>query len=189
MKYSEEISKLLAPGEQVLWASSSAPGELMDADNKTRNIRWFAGVGAAFIVLMFLYIRAVIGAGSNIFNIVTGLIVILSVVIFFDPISTYRKLKKVEYVITNERVIVYASSSSHFSLPISKASPVRLLDDGNGFTTLVIGPETKARTDRLRSYGLVGRSVTEGESDTRYPVLYHVADADKALAILEGNAG
>ena len=61
--------------------------------------------------------------------------------------------------------------------------------DGNGFTTLVIGPETKARTDRLRSYGLVGRSVTEGESDTRYPVLYHVADADKALAILEGNAG
>ena len=34
--------------------------------------------------------------------------------------------------------------------------------DGNGFTTLVIGPETKAKADRLRSYGLVGRSVTKG---------------------------
>jgi hypothetical protein len=190
MKQLEEITQLLSHGEQILWASSSVPGEFMDSDNKARNIRWFIGVAAAFAVLMLLYTRAVVQAGTNAFNVVTGLIVILSAVIFLDPICTYRKLQKVEYIITNKRVLVYCSSSSNFSLPIAKASPVRVLDDGNGYTTLVIGPEAGAgRPERLRSYGVVGRAVTEGESNTRYPVLYHVADADKALAILESTAG
>ena len=49
----EKITKLLNPGEQILWASMSQPGKLMDGKNRRRNRRGFVTVGAVFALLMF----------------------------------------------------------------------------------------------------------------------------------------
>lgn len=49
----DTVTKLLRPGEQILWSSMSNPGKLMDEKNKQRNTRWFIIVGAVFAVLMF----------------------------------------------------------------------------------------------------------------------------------------
>ncbi len=128
----ENVTRLLHPGEQILWASMSKPGKLIDCENRMRNLRWFFTVGAVFTLLMFLYIRACIHAGRSIFSVVSVIFVLMAVVIFLDPITTFRKLKKVEYAITTERVIVCASKTSSFSLPLSKAAPVQFISRSFG---------------------------------------------------------
>ena len=102
----DTVTKLLRPGEQILWSSMSNPGKLMDEKNKQRNTRWFIIVGAVFAVLMFLYVRACVRAGTNVFSVVTLVFVLVAGIIFLDPVTTLKRLRKVEYAITTERVIV-----------------------------------------------------------------------------------
>lgn len=183
----EKITKLLNPGEQILWASMSQPGKLMDEKNKQRNMRWFIIVGAVFAVLMFLYVRACIRAGTNVFSVVTLVFVLVAGMIFLDPVTTFHKLKKVEYAITTDRVIVCSSTASSFSLPRSKAATVQVIDEEDGVSTLIIGTEKTAKPSKLRQYGLTGLFVTENEKDVPYPVFYRVPEAKEAVRILEAS--
>ena len=182
----EKITKLLNPGEQILWASMSQPGKLMDEKNKQRNTRWFIIVGAVFAVLMFLYVRACIRAGTNVFSVVTLVFVMVAGMIFLDPVTTLKRLRKVEYAITTERVIV-SSTSTNFSIPRSKAATVQVIDEEDGVSTLIIGTEKTAKPSKLRRYGLTGLFVTENEQDLPYPVFYRVPEAKEAVRILEAS--
>lgn len=184
----ENITKLLSPGEQILWASKPAPGNLMDSKNKTRNLRWFIIVGAAFALLMFFYAKACIRAGTSVFSVVTIVFILMAAIIFLDPVTTFNKLKKTEYAITNQRVIVCSSTASSFSLPIAKAKPVQVIDEDGGLSTLIIGTEKPAKATKLRSLGLMGLFVTENDKDVPHPVFYRVPDAKEALRILESAA-
>ena len=83
----DTVTKLLRPGEQILWSSMSNPGKLMDEKNKQRNTRWFIIVGAVFAVLMFLYVRACIRAETNVFSVVTFVFVLVAGIIFLDLID------------------------------------------------------------------------------------------------------
>lgn len=183
----ENITRLLHPGEQILWASMSKPGKLMDSENRMRNLRWFFTVGAVFTLLMFLYVRACIHAGRNIISVVSVVFVLMALVIFLDPITTLQKLKKVEYAITTERVIVCTSRSSSFSLPLSKAAPVQVIDEA-AVSTLIFGTEKVPKNARLRSLGLLGLFITENDRDVPHPVFYRVPDAKEAVRILEASA-
>lgn len=183
----ENITKLLKPGEQILWASMSQPGKLMDEKNKQRNMRWFILVGVVFAVLMFFYARACIRAGTSVFSVVTVVFVLMAAIIFLDPVTTYNKLKKVEYAITTDRVIVCSSTQSSFSLPRSKAIPIQVIDEADGVSTLVIGTDKTPKTTKLRSLGLMGLFVTENEKEIPHPVFYRVPDAQEAVRILEAS--
>ena len=182
----EKITKLLNPGEQILWASMSQPGKLMDGKNRRRNRRWFVTVGAVFALLMFFYVRACVRAGTNVFSVVTLVFVMVAGMIFLDPVTTFHKLKKVEYAITTDRVIVCSSTASSFSLPRSKAATVQVIDEEDGVSTLIIGEKT-AKPSKLRRYGLTGLFVTENEQDLPYPVFYRVPEAKEAVRILEAS--
>ena len=113
----ENITKLLSPGEQILWASKPVPGNLMDSKNKTRNLRWFIIVGAAFALLMFFYAKACIRAGTSVFSVVTIVFILMAAIIFLDPVTTFNKLKKTEYAITNQRVIVCERTTENGGKP------------------------------------------------------------------------
>ena len=183
----DTVTKLLRPGEQILWSSMSNPGKLMDEKNKQRNTRWFITVGAVFALLMFFYVRACVRAGTNVFSVVTLVFVLVAGIIFLDPVTTFHKLKKVEYAITTDRVIVCSSTASSFSLPRSKATPVQVIDEDGGVSTLIIGTEKTAKPSKLRPLGLTGFFVTENEKDVPYPVFYRVSDAKEAVRILEAS--
>ena len=90
----DTVTKLLRPGEQILWSSMSYPGKLMDEKNKQQKTRWFIIVGAVFAVLMFLYVRACIRAGTNVFSVVTLVFVLVAGIIFLDPVTTLKRLRK-----------------------------------------------------------------------------------------------
>ena len=182
----DTVTKLLRPGEQILWSSMSNPGKLMDEKNKQRNTRWFIIVGAVFAVLMFLYVRACVRAGTNVFSVVTLVFVLVAGIIFLDPVTTLKRLRKVEYAITTERVIV-SSTSTNFSIPRSKAAPVQVIDEDGGVSTLIIGTEKTAKPAKLRPLGLTGLFVTENEKDVPYPGFYRVSDAKEAVRILEAS--
>ena len=182
----DTVTKLLRPGEQILWSSMSNPGKLMDEKNKQRNTRWFIIVGAVFAVLMFLYVRGCIRAGTNVFSVVTLVFVLVAGIIFLDPVTTFKRLRKVEYAITTERVIV-SSTSTNFSIPRSKAAPVQIIDEDGGVSTLIIGTDKTAKPSKLRPLGLTGFFVTENEKDIPYPVFYRVSDAKEAVRILEAS--
>lgn len=181
----EKTTRLLGNGEQILWASMSRPGKLMDGENKKRNMIWFTGIGAVFLVLMFFYTRACIRAGTNVFSVVTAVFILVAAIIFLDPVTTFSKLKKVEYVITNQRVIVCSSAAASFSIPLSKAQPVQVIDENDGTATLIIGTDRKAKSARLRSMGLMGLFADENGKDIPHPVFYRVPDAAEAIRILE----
>ena len=183
----DTVTKLLRPGEQILWSSMSNPGKLMDEKNKQRNTRWFIIVGAVFAVLMFLYVRACVRAGTNVFSVVTLVFVLVAGIIFLDPVTTFHKLKKVEYAITTDRVIVCSSTASSFSLPRSKAATVQVIDEEGGVSTLIIGTKKSVKPGKLRQYGLTGLFVTENEKDVPCPVFYRVSDAKEAVRILEAS--
>ena len=182
----EKITKLLNPGEQILWASMSQPGKLMDGKNRRRNRRWFVTVGAVFALLTFFYVRACVRAGTNVFSVVTLVFVMVAGMIFLDPVTTLKRLRKVEYAITTERVIV-SSTSTNFSIPRSKAAPVQSIDEDGGVSTRIIGTEKTAKPGKLRQYGLTGLFVTENEKDVPYPVFYRVPEAKEAVRILEAS--
>lgn len=181
----ENTTTLLGSGEQILWASMSRPGKLMDEKNKKRNMTWFISIGVAFALLMFFYARACIRAGTSVFTVVTLVFILMAAIIFLDPVTTFSKLKKVEYAITNQRVIVCSSTASSFSIPLSKAQPVQVIEEGDGTATLIIGTDHKAKTTKLRSMGLMGLFVNENGKDIPHPVFYHVPDAKEAVRILE----
>ncbi len=182
----ENITKMLHPGEQIVWASMSQPGKLMDEQNRKRNLRWFILVGAVFALLMLLYVRACLRAGTNVFSVISVVFVLVAALIFLDPVMTYKLLQKVEYAITTERVIVCSPSTQSFSIPRSKASPVQVIDE-NGVSTLVIGTEKKPRTAKLRPLGITGLFVRENDKDVAHPVFYRVPDAQEAVRILEAS--
>ena len=181
----ENVSSLLDPGEQILWASASAPGRLMDRENRARNLRWFSLVGAGAALLAGLYVRACIRTGTSVFSVIAVVFVLLSAIVFLDPIATLQKLRHVEYAITNRRVIVCASAYSSFSLPIAKAGHAHLVEDRDGGASLVFSPEKPVKPGKLRTLGLLGCFVAEDGGTVRYPVLYRVSDARQALHILE----
>ena len=85
-----------------------------------------------------------------------------------DPVTTLKRLRKVEYAITTERVIV-SSTSTNFSIPRSKAAPVQVIDEDGGVSTLIIGTEKTAKPSKLRPLGLTGFFVTENEKDVPLP--------------------
>lgn len=182
----EKITKLLNPGEQILWASMSQPGKLMDGKNRRRNRRWFVTVGAVIALLMFFYVRACVRAGTNVFSVVTLVFVLVAGIILLDPVTTFHKLKKVEYAITTERVIV-SSTSTNFSIPRSKAATVQVIDEEDGVSTLIIGTKKSVKPGKLRRYGLTGLFVTENEKDVPCPVFYRVPEAKEAVRILEAS--
>ena len=181
----EKTTKLLGSGEQILWASMSRPGKLMDEKNKKRTMTWFISVGAIFALLMFFYARACIRAGTNVFSLVTAVFFLIAAIIFLDPVTTFSKLKKVEYAITNQRVIVCSSTASSFSIPLSKAQPVQVIEENDGTATLIIGTDHKAKAGKLRSMGLMGLFANENGTDIPHPVFYRVPDAKEAVRILE----
>lgn len=156
----DTVTKLLRPGEQILWSSMSNPGKLMDEKNKQRNTRWFIIVGAVFAVLMFLYVRACIRAGTNVFSVVTLVFVLVAGIIFLDPVTTLKRLRKVEYAITTERVIV-SSTSTNFSIPRSKAAPCRSLTRTAAF------PRSSSARTRRPSPPSSARSVSQGSSSPK----------------------
>ena len=183
----ENVSKMLAPDEQILWASKTVPGELMDKNNKSSITRWFIGVAAVFVLLMVLYGQACAKAGTTIFSMVTVVFFIVAAVIFADPITTYNKLKKAEYAITNKRVIVCATADLSYTIPVAEADPVQVIEEENGTSTLVIGPVKKIRPSKLRIMSLQGNYIAQdnGEDDKPYPVLYRIPNADEAIRALK----
>lgn len=182
---SENTTKLLANGEQILWASMSQPGKLMDKKNKVCNLTWFICVGVAFALLMYFYSKACIRAGTSVFTVVTYIFILMAAIIFLDPITTFSKLKKVEYTITTQRVIVCSSTAASFSIPLSKATPVQVIEEDDGTSTLIIGTDHKVKPTKMRLTGLMGLFVNVDGKDIPHPVFYHVPDAKDAVRILE----
>ena len=185
----ENFSAPLEPNEQLLWTSKAVPSKLLDKNNKSNVIKWFLSIGIVFAAAMFFYIHACVKAGTDISVGTLVVFVMLAALIFIDPIKTHSKVNKIEYGITNQRVIVCTDADKFYSIPVKQAEPVKVLEDEDNASTIIFGPIKKINPSKLRFLALMGNRYGEDEEEKKYPVFYRIPDVKDALHALETARG
>lgn len=101
--------------------------------------------------------------------------------------TSWNSLGRVEYVITNKRVMIWHSEDKQIALALKKITESKIVTGANGMDSLCIGtPACKLPNHKLRFAGVnsvreeVGENVYE-----EYPVFYNIMDAQEAKKILD----
>ena len=97
----------------------------------------------------------------------------------------YKRLRKVIYVITDRRLIVSANDNRAYDMPLSHVDRIEVFPGTGGMTLILGSTVAKASEGKLRVLTLYGKTdEVNGKEHTVGSVLYNLADADVARALL-----
>lgn len=154
----ENIAALLENGEKVLFSTKAEKFDTLDKTNKSRIIRKMViALGITLAFLVFYVVKAL-----EIGEIKWGLIVILAFLggyIAFSDFFSSRKVRKLEYVITNKRVIAYRDSDK--SIFFKDIKKYNFSKDEDNHISLLLGEKALAEPSkkwRLTADGPIDRN-------------------------------
>ena len=173
----ENITALLENGEKILFSTKAEKFDTLDKTNKSHILRKMIlalGITVAFIV--FYVVKALETGGIK-----WGLIVILAFLggfIAFSDFLSSRKVRKLEYVITNKRVIAYGESDK--SLFFKDINKYNFSKDDDNHVSLLIGE--KALAEPSKKWRLITDGPIDRNEDTQEVLkyaFYAIEDAKK----------
>ena len=162
----------LIEGEQLKWQGRPTVTGIFDPANKAIIYAEFI-IGIAWIVWSLVYYLP-----QN-----TGIIsfVIIDLVPFFLillPILNARSIKKTNYAITDQRVIIDLNGQEYY-MPYDESTEIKKKDDG----TIILGAAVKAKASKERHL-LLFRGVMDSQKNTIGVVLYTPDDPEGAYKAL-----
>lgn len=177
----DEMRAHLREGEEILWSAQPVRGKLMDEDNKGRIIRnscIILGILIAFLIVYFIK-----NAGETNVLLVVVLVAVFAV-IASEPFSTFAKLRKMHYVVTNRGIFTY-DGQNFKDLPYDLVDAMRIVTGSDGRQSLCIGsPTVKLSLGKLRQSGVNGVSEHINGSNVFFPVFYNVENAEQARKLI-----
>lgn len=174
----------LHEGEQILWRGKPEQFETLDKTHK-KGFMIKAGIGLLITVLLSVaYFVAAAKSGATPKFVVVLIVLVLCGIPAFNVLGDASKLKKMEYVATNERLIVMRDSLK--AMDYSAIQEAEYRTDADGHVSLICGDEAlKARQDKWREICVVGQSATEAMDHCTRFVFYAPTDLKALKTVLK----
>ena len=140
MDMKERLKDYLEHDEEILWYGRAEQFAAMDKTHKAYYIRRGVIAAAVLILLLALYIPTAIKTGAGVKPAVVVVIVAAGIYGICSPMLDVQKLRKMEYVLTNEKLMLVASGDVR-SVKLSAIPTARLASDADGHWSLLCGPD------------------------------------------------
>ena len=181
----EKINSVLEKGETIKWSGVPRPYALFDESRKKATIFTLCCAAAWAVLTMGGYYAVTASSGGDVKSGVMIFLLAISLLIIWMPVSDKGKIKKLQYAITDKRVlIVSGENSNQIAMPIAYIDAVRVDKGDNGNCHVMVGSSVfKASPRKLPGLAYLGKYT--GESDNKkYTglVLFNVSDGDGKAA-------
>ena len=179
------LSSVLETGEEVLWRGKPEAFESLDKTHKSAIIKGEIIKLVVSIAVIIAYIVAVNGNGAGIKPAI--IVIILAIMAYalaspFLHINTLRR--KVEYVITNQRLITIKDEAK--GVEFDKIKVAEIKTDADGHTTLLCGPSSvKSDATKWRTDATLGVRLDTETLDCDGLTWYAIPNAKEAEVILK----
>ena len=176
----EMLKTGLLPDEKILWRGKAEPFTTLDKTHKKRFIIC-AGIGLLITVLVAVaYFAAVARGGLK----AKPFVLLLCGIPAFNMLGDASKLKKMEYVVTDQRLIILRDSLR--PMPFKAIQEAGFRTDDDGHVSLLCGKDAlKAKADKWREICVVGQSAADGSDVCTRFVFYAPADLKGLKAALK----
>ena len=172
----ERLKDYLEHDEQILWHGRTAAFEAMDGTHKAYYIRRGIIAAVVTVLLIALYIPTAIKTGAGVKLGVVIVIVAAGIYGICSPFLDVRKLRKMEYVLTNEKLMLVTPSDVR-SVKLSAIPTARLAGDDDGHWSLLCGPDCdKLAPCKRRAATLSGAILDQDSMMCDRFVMYGVDD-------------
>lgn len=186
----EKLKKILKSNEEIQWMGQPEKTPLLAGKaGKGILVRWLicAVLAVALTVVYWFYCD---GHDGTEFNAIMLVFTIgIPVAIAWGPIGENKKLTKLHYVITDQRIIMY-HGEINFSMERSRVDEIRVRALENGNSAIYFGKPTFAVKDNKVRY-IAAHGISEhidGENVTVGAILYNVKDANKICELFAAQA-
>lgn len=136
----ERLKDYLEHGEEILWHGRAEPFIAMDQTHKGYYLRRGIVIALVLLALDILYISTALKTGAGIKPAVVIVITTAGLYGIFSPWLDVRKLRKMEYVLTTEKLLLVSASDVR-SVKLSAIPTARLSEDIDGHWSLLCGPD------------------------------------------------
>ena len=183
----ERLKDYLEPGEKILWQGRVEPFESMDHTHKAYYIRRGIIAAAVLILLIALYIPTAIKTGAGVKPGVVLVIAAAGLYGVFSPFLDVRKLRRMDYVLTTEKLLLVTPSEVR-SVKLSAIPTARLAGDDDGHWSLLCGPDCdKLAPCKRRAATLSGAILDQDSMMCDRFVMYGVDDVQGLRAAAVGH--
>ena len=159
----ERLKDYLEHGEEILWHGRAEQFEAMDKTHKAYYIRRGVIAAAVLILLIALYIPTAIKTGAGIKPGVVIVIAAAGLYGVFSPFLDVRKLRKMEYVLTNEKLMLVTSGDVR-SVKLSAIPTARMASDDDGHWSLLCGPDCDSLAPCKRRVATLAGAILDQDS-------------------------
>ena len=179
------LSSVLETGEEVLWRGKPETFKTLDKTHKPVIIKGEIIKLVVSIALIIAYIVTVSNSGAGV---KPGIIVIILAVLAYALASPFLHAnslrRKVEYVITNQRLITVKDDAK--GVEFSKIKVAEIKTDDDGHTTLLCGPTSvKTETGKWRTDAALGLRLDNDTLDCDALTWYAIPNAKDAEVLLK----
>ena len=179
------LSSVLETGEEVLWRGKPETFATMDKTNKPAIVKSEIIKAVVTVALIVGYILA---AGNNGAGIKPGIVIIIVAVMVYALIRPFTHAntlrRKVEYVITNQRLITVKDDVK--GVEFDKIKTAELKTDDDGHTTLLCGPTAvKTEASKWRSDATLSARFDSETNDCDSLTWYAIPNAKEAEVLLK----
>lgn len=179
------LSSVLETGEEVLWKGKPESFETLDKTYKPVIIKGEIIKIVVSLALLIAYIVTVNNSGAGV---KPGIIVIILAVMAYALASPFLHAntvrRKVEYVITNQRLITIKDDAK--GIEFDKIKVAELKTDDDGHTTLLCGPTSvKTEASKWRTDAALGLRLDSETLDCDALTWYAIPNAKEAEVLLK----
>ena len=177
----ETLQTSLNKGEEILWRGHAEPFKTLDKTHKPDFIRKVL-IGMAIVLAFAIFMLSMGSADSKTLTMI-AVAALLCLIPAINMITDALKLRKMEYIATNERLIVLrdAVKSAYYAQITSGA----FKEDLDGHISLVCGPDAvRAKPHKRREICVVGQGSGESSSECERFCFYAPTDRKTLEKIL-----
>lgn len=136
----ERLKDYLERDEKILWNGRAEKFDTMDGTHKAYYIRRGIIIAVITILLIALYIPTATKTGAGVKPAIVVIVALVGAYAVVSPALDMRKLRKLDYVLTNENLLLVSPSDVR-SVKLSAIPTARLDCDSDGHWSLLCGPD------------------------------------------------
>ena len=176
----ESMQKQLKQGEQVLWSSEAASFGFLEAEDGRKELKKMVTALVVIPALLLGYVSIAPNISKGL--IVFALLILLAILV--SPYLAYRTLCRRQYLITNQRILVFLGDWLQAYMDLESADDVAVHSLKPGVDTVSLGkPITEEGSRQLRWRSAHPMSDDMGHASGL--VLYAIPRADEVVSLLE----
>ena len=159
----ERLKDYLEHGEEILWQGRTEAFETMDRTHKAYYLRRGIIAAVVTVLLIALYIPTAMKTGAGV---KTGVVVVVAAAGLYgvcSPFLDVRKLRRMEYVLTNEKLLLVTSNDVR-SVKLSAIPTARMASDADGHWSLLCGPDCDSLAPCKRRVATLAGAILDQDS-------------------------